>query len=70
LSSTFLVPRKLGTFMGGDNKLFWKSANRYFIHDTATKMKGLVDLNKTVESVDPTFLSGKIFVIVVHNFIL
>ena len=65
-----LVPRKFGTFMGGDNKLFWKSADRYFVHNTATKMKGLVDLNKAVESVDPTFLSGKILVIVVHNIIL
>ena len=56
--------------MGGDNKLFWKSADRYFVHNTATKMKSLVDLNKAVESVDPTFLSGKILVIVVHNIIL
>tara|TARA_R100000995_G_C3389677_1_gene79900 strand:- start:306 stop:476 length:171 start_codon:yes stop_codon:yes gene_type:complete len=56
--------------MGGDNKLIWKSTNRYFVHDTATKMKCFVDTDKTVESIDPTFLSGKILVIVVHNFIL
>ena len=56
--------------MGGDNKLFWTYTNRYSIHDTAGIMKSFVDLDKTVESIDPTFLSGKILVIVVHNFIL
>ena len=70
MSSTFLVPRKLRAFMGRHNKLFWKSTYRYSIHDTASIMKGFVDTDKTVESIDPTFLSGKIFVIVVHNLIL
>jgi len=56
--------------MGRHNKLFWKSTYRYSIHDTASIMKGFVDIDKTVESIDPTFLSGKIFVIVVHNLIL
>jgi len=56
--------------MGSNNKLFWTYTNRHSIHDTAGIMKSFVDFDKTVESVDPTFLSGKILVIVVHNFIL
>jgi len=56
--------------MGGDNKLLWPSADSNSIHDTASVIKGLIDVDKTIEFVDPTSFGGDFLVNVFHDSIL